>query len=140
MSPLVKTKRQAILKILSDLEPLRTSSNKKNVVFNSFVCKLGFFGTRGPLNRSFHSRFKLAHSCQKTSIFTRTRQVNYYYLRSSDKSYFIDVKALLQIVILSTDKLKESSYWFPAMDTIGRIFYPSDLDQSKLEITVTAAS
>jgi hypothetical protein len=24
-----------------------------------------FFGTRGPLKRSFHSHFKLAHSCQK---------------------------------------------------------------------------
>jgi hypothetical protein len=29
MSQLVKTKRQVILKILSDLEPLRGSSNKK---------------------------------------------------------------------------------------------------------------
>jgi hypothetical protein len=52
-----------ILKTLSDLEPLRGSSNKKKVVFKSFLCKLGFFGTRGPLKRSFHSRFKLAHSC-----------------------------------------------------------------------------
>jgi hypothetical protein len=43
MSQLVKTKRQANLKVLSDLEPLRGSSNKKNVVFNSFVCKLGLF-------------------------------------------------------------------------------------------------
>jgi hypothetical protein len=34
---------------------------QKNVVFNSFLCKLGFFGTCGPLKRSFHSRFKLAH-------------------------------------------------------------------------------
>jgi hypothetical protein len=33
-------------------EPLRGSSNKKNVVFNSFVCKWGFFfGTRGSLKR-----------------------------------------------------------------------------------------
>jgi hypothetical protein len=42
MSQLVKTKRQLILKILSDLEPLRGSSNKKTYVFNSFVCKLSF--------------------------------------------------------------------------------------------------
>jgi hypothetical membrane protein len=33
-----------ILKILSDLESLRGSSNKKkNVVFNSFLCNLGLF-------------------------------------------------------------------------------------------------
>jgi hypothetical protein len=31
MSQLVKTKRQANLKILSDLEPLRGSSNKKTL-------------------------------------------------------------------------------------------------------------
>jgi hypothetical protein len=39
----MKMKRNVklILKILSDLEPLRGSSNKKNVVFNSFVSKLG---------------------------------------------------------------------------------------------------
>jgi hypothetical protein len=44
MSQLVKTKRQANFKeILSHLEPLRGSSNKKNVVFNSFVCKLDLF-------------------------------------------------------------------------------------------------
>jgi hypothetical protein len=53
-----------ILNIFSDLEPLRGSSNKKKVIFNSFLCKLGFFGTRGPLKLSFHSSFKLAHSCQ----------------------------------------------------------------------------
>jgi hypothetical protein len=34
---------------------------QKNVVFNSFVSKLGLFGTRGPLKRLFDSR--LAHSC-----------------------------------------------------------------------------
>jgi hypothetical protein len=62
------------------------------------------------------------------------------YLRSSDKTNFIDVNDLPQIVILSTNQLKESSYWFPTMDYIDRIFYPSDLDQSKLEIAATAAT
>jgi hypothetical protein len=51
MSALVKTKRPVILKILGDLEPLRSSSNKKTLYSTSFVCKLGFFGTRGPLKR-----------------------------------------------------------------------------------------
>jgi hypothetical protein len=44
------------------------------------------------------------------------------------------------LLILSTDKLKDSSYWFPAMNKIGRIFYPSDLDQSKLKFAVAAAT
>jgi hypothetical protein len=39
-----------ILKILSDLKPLRGSSNKKRCRYST---------------RSFHSRFKLAHSCHK---------------------------------------------------------------------------
>jgi hypothetical protein len=29
------------------------------------MCKLGLFGTRGPLKRSFHSRFKLAQFTQE---------------------------------------------------------------------------
>jgi hypothetical protein len=40
---LSKRNVKLILKVLSDLEPLRGSLNKKNVVFNSFVCKLGLF-------------------------------------------------------------------------------------------------
>ncbi|CAH1379927.1 unnamed protein product [Tenebrio molitor] len=44
-----------ILKVLSDLEPLRGSSNKKTL-----------YSTRSYVNwASFHSRFKMAHSCQK---------------------------------------------------------------------------
>jgi hypothetical protein len=40
---LSKRNVKLILKILSDLEPLRGSSKKKNVVFNSLVCNLGLF-------------------------------------------------------------------------------------------------
>jgi hypothetical protein len=72
---LSKRNVKLILNILSDLEPLRGSSNKKNVVFNSFVCQLGFLGTREPLKRSFHSRFKLTHSCQNVEISTNCRLV-----------------------------------------------------------------
>jgi hypothetical protein len=44
-----------------------------NVVFNSFLCKLDFFGTRRPLKRSLHSRFNLAHSYQKeTNLHTNS--------------------------------------------------------------------
>jgi hypothetical protein len=44
-----KRKVKLILKILSHLEHLRESSNKKTLyIFNSFLCKLGFFGMSGP--------------------------------------------------------------------------------------------
>jgi hypothetical protein len=41
MLQLVKTKRQANFKDFKRFGALRGSSNKKNVVFNSFSCKLG---------------------------------------------------------------------------------------------------
>jgi hypothetical protein len=65
MSQLVKTKRQANFKGLSDLEPLRGSSNKKTLYSTRSCVNWAFFGTRGPLKYSFHSRFKMAHACQK---------------------------------------------------------------------------
>jgi hypothetical protein len=65
MSPLVKTKRQANFKDFKRFGAFNGLVEQKNVVFNSFVCQLGFFGTRGSLNRSFHSRFKMVHACQK---------------------------------------------------------------------------
>jgi hypothetical protein len=65
MSQLVKTKRQANFKGFKRFGAFKGLVEQKNVVFNSFVCKLGFFGTRGPLKRSFHSRFKMVHACQK---------------------------------------------------------------------------
>jgi hypothetical protein len=54
-----------ILLILRDLEPLRGSSNKKTLYSTRSSVNWTFFGTRGPLKRSFHSRFNLAHSYQK---------------------------------------------------------------------------
>jgi hypothetical protein len=63
---LSKRNVKLILKIFGHLEPLGGLVEQKNVVFNSFLCNLRFFfGTRGPLKLSFHSSFKLAHSCQK---------------------------------------------------------------------------
>jgi hypothetical protein len=60
---LSKRNVKLILKILSDLEPLRGSSNKKTLYSTRSCENWAFFGTRGPLKRSFHSRFKLAHLC-----------------------------------------------------------------------------
>jgi hypothetical protein len=63
---LSKRNVKLILKSFSHLEPLGGGLvEQKNVVFNSFLCNLRFFGTRGPLKLSFHSSFKLTHSCQK---------------------------------------------------------------------------
>jgi hypothetical protein len=75
MPPLVKTKRQANFKDFKRFGVFKGLVEQKNVVFNSFVCQLGFFGNRGPLKRSFYSRFKLAHIVPKTPIHTRTRQI-----------------------------------------------------------------
>jgi hypothetical protein len=66
MSQLVKTKRQANFKDFKQFEAFKGLVEQKNVVFNSFVCKLGFFGTRGPLKCSFDSSFKLAKKAQFT--------------------------------------------------------------------------
>jgi hypothetical protein len=54
MSQPVKTKRQANFKDFKRFGAFKGLVEQKNVVFNSFVCKLGFFGTPGPLS-----------SCQK---------------------------------------------------------------------------
>jgi hypothetical protein len=62
---LSKRNVKLILKILSDFEPLRVSSNKKTLYSTRSCGNWAFFGPRGPLKRPFHSRFKLAHSCQK---------------------------------------------------------------------------
>jgi hypothetical protein len=45
MSPLVKRKRQANFKNFKRFEAFKGLVEQKNVVLNSFVCILGFFGT-----------------------------------------------------------------------------------------------
>jgi hypothetical protein len=65
MSQLVKTKRQVNFKNFKRFGAFKGVVEQKNVAFNSFLCKLDFFGTRGSLKRSFHSRFNLAISYQK---------------------------------------------------------------------------
>jgi hypothetical protein len=52
MSQHVKTKRQANFKDFNRFGAFKGLVEQKNVVFNSFLCKLSFFGTRGPLKRS----------------------------------------------------------------------------------------
>jgi hypothetical protein len=69
MSQLVKMKRQANFKDFKQFGAFNGLAEQKNVVFNSFLCKLGFFWH----SWAFKTRFKLAHSCQKRPIYTRTR-------------------------------------------------------------------
>jgi hypothetical protein len=59
MSPIVRTKRQANFKDFKRFGAFKGLVEQKNIVFNSFLCQLGFLGTRGPLKRSFHSSNKL---------------------------------------------------------------------------------
>jgi hypothetical protein len=63
---LSKRNVKLILKILSDLEPLKRSSNKKTLYSIRSCVNWAFFGTRGPLKRSFHSRFKINYYYYKT--------------------------------------------------------------------------
>jgi hypothetical protein len=49
MSQLVKTKRQTNFKDFKRFEAFKGLVEQKNVVFNSFVCKLDFFGMSEPV-------------------------------------------------------------------------------------------
>jgi hypothetical protein len=84
MSQLAKTKSQANFKGFKRFGAFKGLVEQKNVVFNSFLCKLGLF---------LHSRFKIAHACQKGAIYTQTRQINYYY--NTKIIICIDIRLLL---------------------------------------------
>jgi hypothetical protein len=68
MSQLVKTKRQANFKGFKRFGAFKGLVEQKNVVFNSFVCKLGLFWHSWPTR------------AKKGPIYTQTRQINYYLL------------------------------------------------------------
>jgi hypothetical protein len=76
MSQLVKTKRQANFKDFKRFGAFKGLVEPKNVVFNSFVCKLGLF---------WHSRafktlvLKWPICAKKGPIYTQTRQISYYF-------------------------------------------------------------
>jgi hypothetical protein len=63
MSQLVKTKRQANFKGFKRFGAFKGLVEQKNVVFNSFVCKLGLFWVT---------------RAKKGAIYTQTRQINCY--------------------------------------------------------------
>jgi hypothetical protein len=76
MSQLVKTKRQANFKGFKRFGAFKGLVEQKNVVFNSFVCKLGLFWHS--LAR-FTRVLKWPARAKKGPIYTQTRQINYYY-------------------------------------------------------------
>jgi hypothetical protein len=61
MSQFIKMKRRANFKDFKRFGAFKGLVEQKNVVFNSFVCKLGSFGTRGPTH------------AKKSPIYTQTR-------------------------------------------------------------------
>jgi hypothetical protein len=67
MSQLVKTKRQANFKDFKRFGAFKGLVEQKTLYSTRSCVNWAFFGTHGPLKRSFHSPFKLAHSVPKKS-------------------------------------------------------------------------
>jgi hypothetical protein len=67
-----------ILKVLSDLEPLRGSSNKKTLYSTSSCVNWAFFGTRV---------LKWPTRAKKGPIYAQTRQTNYYFILNMNTIY-----------------------------------------------------
>jgi hypothetical protein len=72
MSQLVKTKRQARFKGFKRFGAFKGLVEQKNVVFNSFVYKLSLFWHEWAI-------LKWPTRAKKDPIYTKTRQINYYY-------------------------------------------------------------
>jgi hypothetical protein len=111
---LLKRNAKLILKILSDLEPLRGSSNKKTLYSTRSCVNWAFFGSRRLFKRSFHSRFKLAHSCQKKSnlqttkyfaVLSRSRLVLTLYLSVSNNCFIFLITNQLMTISLTVYNL-----------------------------------
>jgi hypothetical protein len=75
---LVKTKLQANFEGFKRFGAFKGLVEQKNVVFNSFVCKLGLFWAR------FTRVLKWPTRAKKGLIYTQTRQINYYFLMYAD--------------------------------------------------------
>jgi hypothetical protein len=59
-------KRQANFKDFKRFGAFKGLVKQKKTLYSTRSCvNWSFFGTRGSLKHSFHSRFKLAHSCPK---------------------------------------------------------------------------
>jgi hypothetical protein len=71
MSQLVKTKCQVNFKDFKRFEAFKGLVEQKNIVFNSFVCKLGSLWHSWAFKTLVSLAFKLAQSAIKSPIYTR---------------------------------------------------------------------
>jgi hypothetical protein len=90
MSQLVKTKRQANFKGFKRFGAFKGLVEQKNVVFNSFVCKLGLF---------WHAWAIFFTRAKKGLFYTQTRQINYYYKTFSKMTHLTETQRI-EILIL----------------------------------------
>jgi hypothetical protein len=96
MSQLVKTKRQANFKDFKRFGAFKGLVEQKTLYSTRSCVNWDFFGTRGPLKRSFHSRFKMAsfhsrfkmaHACQKRpNLHTNELNTTFFCSTSSLKA------------------------------------------------------
>jgi hypothetical protein len=78
MSQLVKTKLQANFTGFKRFGAFKGLVEQKNVVFNSFVCKLGLFWHSWAFKTRVKRRvLKWPTRVKKGPIYTQTRQINY---------------------------------------------------------------
>jgi hypothetical protein len=73
MSQLVKTKRQANFKDFKRFGAFKGLVEQKKRCIQPVRVSIGLFW----------------HSCQKTPIYTRTREINYYYLQAVENRVFV---------------------------------------------------
>jgi hypothetical protein len=99
MSQLVKTKRQTNFKGFKRFGAFKGLVEQKNLVFNSFVCKLGLF---------WPTRAK------KDPIYTQTRQINYYLIYQALLRVKIN-KRILDTPVYEIFKLKLINYYKPEL-------------------------
>jgi hypothetical protein len=82
MSQLVKTKRQANFKDFKRFGAFKGLVEPKNVVLNSFVCKLDLFWHVWAILKRV---LKWPTRAKKGPIYTQTRQINYYLINKKYK-------------------------------------------------------
>jgi hypothetical protein len=97
MSQLAKTKRQANFKGFKRFGRLRGSSNKKTLYSTRSCVNWAFFGTRGPSKRSFHSRFKMAHACQKRPNLHTNSSNKLLFFSNSDRDFYSENNSVSQV-------------------------------------------
>jgi hypothetical protein len=98
---LSKRNVNVILKVLSDLEPLRSSSNKKTLYSTRSCVNWAFFGMSGRFTRVLK-----AHECQKgPNLHTNELNTTFFCSTSPLKAqnYFKSLKLVWRFILTSCD-------------------------------------